>query len=114
MLRIFDRLFIDQLLGRAESGETIYFPNGRGARGYLVPPDREAHVRARLRRLVLAAWVGTIVFVVIVPRSVEWWFGFTIPIKWFIGGVLVAFLAAFAAIVRALWRLTDGLAPAGP
>jgi hypothetical protein len=40
MLRIFDAVFVNQLFGRGERGETIFYPNGLAGRGFLVPAER--------------------------------------------------------------------------
>ncbi|HEY8247110.1 MAG TPA: hypothetical protein VIG38_07495 [Hyphomicrobium sp.] len=108
---IFDALFVNQLFGTNERGETVFYPNGLTARGYLVPAEREASVRSGVRRLALMALVGAIVFAVLLPRAIEAWWGFTLPLGWFIGYVLVATVAGVAALIRALSRLTAGLAP---
>ena len=109
---IFDALFVDQLFRTNERGETVFYPNGAVARGYLVPAEREASVRSGVRRLALIALVGAIVFAVILPRMIEAWLGMTIPLGWFIAYALVAFSVAFGAIIYALSRLTAGLEPA--
>jgi hypothetical protein len=81
------------------------------ARGYIVPPEREASVRGGLRRLVLIAFTGTIVLAVVLPRMLEAWLGFTLPLGWFIAYILVALPIAVAAIIHFLKRLTVGLEP---
>ena len=88
---IFDALFVNQLFGTNARGETVFYPNGRAARGYLVPAEREAGVRSGMRRLALAALIGAIVFAVVLPRSIEAWVGMTMPLGWFIAYALVAF-----------------------
>jgi hypothetical protein len=109
---IFDALFVNQLFRTNAHGETVFYPNGAAARGYLVPAEREASVRSGVRRLALIALVGAIVFAVILPRMIEAWLGITIPLGWFIAYALVAFSVAFGAIIYALSRLTAGLEPA--
>ncbi|MTD93503.1 hypothetical protein GIW81_04040 [Hyphomicrobium sp. xq] len=109
---IFDALFVNQLFRTNARGETVFYPNGAGARGYLVPAAREASVRSGVRRLALIALVGAIVLAVVLPRTLEAWMGMTIPLGWFIAYALIAFLIAFGAIIYALSRLTEGLAPA--
>ena len=108
---IFDALFVNQLFGTNERGETIYYPNGPAARGYLVPPEREPSVRSGLRRLVLIALMGAIVLAVLLPRMIEAWMGMTMPLGWFIAYCLVAFPIAVGAIIFALSRLAAGLEP---
>lgn len=108
---MFDALFVNQLFGTDARGETVFYPNGRAARGYLVPPEREAGVRSGVRRLALAALIGAIVFAVVLPRSIEAWVGMTMPLGWFIAYALVAFSVAFGAIIYVLSRLTVGLQP---
>lgn len=110
---IFDRLFVNQFFNTNERGETIYYPNGRTGRGYLVPPEREASVRSGLRRVVIVSQIGTVALIVILPRMVESWLGFTLPLGWFIGGALVATVVIVAAIISCLSRLAAGLEPAG-
>jgi hypothetical protein len=119
---LFDWLFVNQLFGtrdlstpasgNTERGQTIYYPNGLAGRGYLVPPEREASVRAAVRRLVLVAMIGTLVLVSLVPRVIEGWIGFSLPLGWFIGGALVALVVIVGAIIHCLKRLTAGLEPA--
>jgi hypothetical protein len=107
----FDSLFISQLLAKGEQGETAYYPHGRRAQGYLVPPEREAGVRSRLRWLVIVSQIGTLALVVVLPRLVESWLGYEIPLPWFIGGAVVAVVVIVAAIIGALSRIAVGLTP---
>ncbi len=109
---IFDALFVNQLFRTNVRGETVFYPNGAGARGYLVPAEREASVRSGVRRLALIALVGAIVLAVVLPRTLEAWMGVTIPLGWFIGYALVATVIGVGAIIHALSRLTERLAPA--
>ncbi len=109
---IFDALFVDQLFRTNERGETVFYPNGAVARGYLVPAEREASVRSGVRRLALIALVGAIVLAVVLPRTIEAWMGVTIPLGWFIGYVAVATVIGVGAVIYVLSRLTEGLAPA--
>lgn len=109
---IFDAVFVNQLFRKSERGETVFYPNGTAARGYLVPPEREASVRSGVRRLVLVAMLGAIVLAVVLPRMIEAWMGMTMPLGWFIAYVLVALPIAVGAIIYALSRLTVGLEPA--
>jgi len=108
---IFDALLVNQLFHTNERGETVFYPNGLAGRGYLVPPEREPSVRSGLRRLVLTALIGSIVFPVLVPRIIESWLGITLPLGWFIGGVLVATVIGVGAIIYSLSRLAAGLEP---
>ena len=110
--RIFDALFVNQLFRTNARGETVFYPNGAAARGYLVPREREASVRSGMRRLAFVALVGAILLAVVLPRTLEAWMGVTIPLSWFITYALVAFALAFGAIMYALSRLTEGLPPA--
>jgi hypothetical protein len=71
-------------------------------------------VRRGVRRLVLFALIGTLVLVVAVPRLIDAWLGYTMPLGWFLGGAAVATVIMVAAIIRGLTRLTGGLAPAAP
>ena len=114
LMRIFDWLFVNQLFGKNERGETVYYPHGLGGTGYLVPPEREASVRARVRWLALVALVGAFVLVVLVPRAIESWLGYTLPLPWFIGGALVAVVVIVGAIITRLSRLAAGLEPVTP
>ena len=109
---MFDTLFVNQLFRANARGETVFYPNGAATRGYLVPPEREAGVRSGVRRLALIALIGSIVLAVILPRTFEASMGVTIPLGWFIAYALIAFSVAFGAIIYALSRLTEGLAPA--
>lgn len=119
VLSLFDAMFVNQLFGKGGStdarlrqeGETIFYPYGLTAGGYLVPPEREPGLRSALRWLVAAAMFGSVVFAVVVPRLIEHWLGFEIPLPWFIGGAAVAVVIAFFAIMRCLKRLTVGLEP---
>ena len=78
-------------------------------RGYVVPPDRVAGVRSAVRRLTLIALLATLVLVVIVPRLLEWWLGFTLPLSWFIVGAVVVVVVIVGAINHSLSRLVAGL-----
>jgi hypothetical protein len=109
---ILDRLFVNQLIRTNERGETIFFPFGVKARGYLVPPDREPGLRSGLRWLTFVSQFGTIALVVVVPRMIEARLGYVMPLSWFIGGALVALVFIFGAIMHVLSRLTAGLEPA--
>ena len=108
---IFDALFVNQLFRTNARGETIFYPNGAAARGYLVPPDREASVRSGVRRLALIALLGALVFAVILPRMIEAWLGITLPLAWFISYVVVVTVIGVGAVIYALSRLTAGLEP---
>jgi hypothetical protein len=109
---IFDALFIDQLFRTNARGETIFYPNGLMGRGYHLPADRQAGVRSGVRRLALAAFAGAIVFAVVLPRLLEAWLGFTLPLGWFIGYAIIALIIGVAVIIHFLSRLTVGLEPA--
>jgi drug/metabolite transporter (DMT)-like permease len=112
VLGLFDAMFVNQLFGANERGETIFYPNGLAARGYLVPPEREPGLRSALRWLVAAAMFGSIACAAVVPRLIEHWLGYEIPLPYFIVGAVVGVVAAFFAILRCLKRLTVGLPPA--
>ena len=108
---MFDALFVNQLFRTDARGETVFYPNGAAARGYLVPVERVASIKSGVRRLALAALIGAIVFAVVLPRAIEAWMDMTIPLGWFIAYAVVAFSIAFWAIIHALSRLTVGLQP---
>lgn len=112
ILRVFDWLFVNHMFSTNGRGETVFYPNGRLARGYVMPPEREAGVRAGFRWLVLVVLAGSYVLAVLVPDAIEAWLGFELPLAWFIGWAVAAFTVAFVAIMRALARLTVGLEPA--
>jgi len=124
---IFDALFVNHLfvkrplstlasgktdLSTLASGktETVFYPNGVMGRGYLVPPEREASLRVRLRWLV-AVSLGTTFLLITLVRMIEGWLGYEVPLPWFIGGAAVVLVVAFVAIMHCLSRLTVGLAP---
>jgi hypothetical protein len=65
-----------------------------------------------VRRLALITLIGANVLFVLVPRMIEAWWSITLPLGWFIGGVLIALVVGFCAIIYCLSRLTMGLAPA--
>jgi len=109
--QMFDWLFVNQLFHTNARGETIFYPNGVTGRGFLVPPEREGRVRSGVRRLAVLAPAGTFALVVLVPRLIEAWWGFTLPLPWFIGGAAVALVVIVAAIIMQLARLTAGLEP---
>jgi len=108
---IFDAVFVNQLFGTTERGETIFYPHGRGATGYLVPPEREAGLRTGLRWLTFVALFGSYVLVALIPRIVEAWLGFALPLPWFIGGAVVAAVVMIGAIIYFLRRSAVGLVP---
>lgn len=109
MTRVFDWLFVNQLFHTTDRGQQVFYPHGLAAGGYLVPPERQADVRAGVRRLVLASLLGTLVLVVIAPRLLEHWLGAAVPLPWFLGGAAVALLVVVTVIIRALSRLAVGL-----
>lgn len=111
LTRIFDRLFVDQLFQTTAQGETVFYPNGAVGRGFLVTAEREPDVRSGVRRLFLLALFGSLALASLVPRAIEGALGFTLPLGWFAGGVAVVLVVMVAVIVRALARLTQGLAP---
>ena len=111
VMRVVDWLFVNHLFRTTNRGQTIFYPNGFAARGYLVPPDRETGVRSGVRRLTLIALIGALTLAVLVPRLIEWWFDINIPPFWFIGGAVATVVVFFAAIIRSLSRLTAGLEP---
>jgi hypothetical protein len=110
LLRVFDSLFVNQLF-HTEQGTMIFYPNGRGGRGYLVPAEREGDIKSGVRRLAMLALLGAFVFAVVLPRAVETWFGMTIPLGWFIAYAVVALVIGFVLIIKVLSRLTAGLQP---
>lgn len=109
---ILDRLFVNRLFRTNERGETIFFPFGVKARGYLVPPEREPSLRSGLRWLTFVSQFGTIALIVLLPRMIEQRLGYVMPLSWFIGGALVALFFIFGAIFHVLSRLSAGLEPA--
>lgn len=111
LTRIFDRVFLDQLFQTNALGETVFYPNGAAGRGFLLPAEREPVVRSGVRRLLLLALLGSLALVVLVPRAIEGALGFTLPLGWFVGGVAVVLVVMVTVIIRALARLTHGLAP---
>jgi hypothetical protein len=111
VLRIFDRLFVDQLLDTNARGETVFYPHGKGATGYLVPPEREPGLRSGLRRLTLAALFGSYALVALIPHVVERWLGLVLPLPWFIGSAAVTAAVMVGAIIYCLRRAAAGLTP---
>lgn len=108
---IFDAVFVNQLFGTTERGETVFYPYGKGATGYLVPPEREPGLRAGLRWLTFFALVGSYALVALIPRAIESWLGFVLPLPWFIGVVLIVALVMVGAIIYFLRRSAAGLTP---
>jgi len=108
---IFDAVFVNQLFGTTERGETVFYPHGKGATGYLVPPEREAGLRTGLRWLTFFALFGSYVLVALIPRIVEAWLGFALPLPWFIGSVSVTAIIMIGAIIYCLRRSAAGLEP---
>lgn len=104
--RIFDALFVNQLFHVSDKGETIFTPYGLFKDGYLVPSNREAVIRSRVRRLTLIAFAGTLVLVAIASP-----FGEKLPNAWFFGGALTVLIIEVCAIIGQLKRLTLGLTP---
>jgi hypothetical protein len=49
---------------------------------------------------------------VVLPRMLEVWLGFTLPLGWFLGYAIIALVIGIAAIIHFLSRLTVGLEPA--
>jgi len=113
MMGIYDALFVNQLLGKGDRGETIYYPNGVGAQGYLVPPEREGEVRWRLRLLSFLSMFIAVGLVVVV-RIIENVVGAEIPLPWFIAGAVVVVIALGALFIRAMASVATGLEPVSP
>ncbi len=111
MLRIFDAVFVNQLFRANERGAMVFYPNGVTGGGFLVPLAREPGLRAGVRWLTFSSLVWVLVAVVLVPRAVESWLGFTLPLPWFVAGAGVVTVATVAVIIRVLARLTVGLEP---
>lgn len=108
---VFDAVFVNQLFGTTERGETVFYPHGKGATGYLVPPEREPGLRAGLRWLTFFALFGSYALVALILRVIESWLGFVLPLPWFIGILLVAVVAMIGAIITFLRRSAAGLVP---
>lgn len=108
MVRIFDGLYVDQLFQKNERGETVFYPHGLLGRGYLLPAEREAGIRRRMRLIMLLALVIGISFGLLVVRLIEE--AGTLPLTgWLIAGggfVLLLGLIAFSQS-----RLAAGLEP---
>jgi hypothetical protein len=113
LTRLFDILFINQLFGTTERGETVFYPNGPVAQGYLVPADREPRVRSGIRWLMVVS-LGGVFGLIWLVGALESWAGAELPLPWFIAGAVAGLVAAFVLIMRALKRLTVGLAPLSP
>ena len=71
MKSVFDGLYVDQLIQKNERGELIVYPNGMMGRGYLLPAEREAAVRLRMRMLMLFSLVIGISFALFVQRVMD-------------------------------------------
>ena len=115
---IFDALFVNQLFRTNTQGQTVYYPHGVTGREYLVPPEREPGLRSGLRWLVLFALVGINLLLIIIPRLIEAWLGYEIPLPWFLAGMAVVGVAGVWVVIRWLsWlatRFGSGLETAGP
>ncbi len=108
---IFDAVFVNQLFGTTERGQTVFYPHGKSATGYLVPPEREPGLRAGLRWLMFFALFGSYALVALIPRIIESWLGFVLPLPWFIGILLVAVVVMIGTIITFLRRSAAGLVP---
>lgn len=106
IVRIFDGLYVDQLFQKNERGETVFYPHGLLGRGYLLPADREAGIRRRMRMLVLMALAIGISVGLLVVKIIEE--ARTLPLTGLLaaaGVLLLALLAFFQS------RLAAGLEP---
>lgn len=109
MVRIFDGLYVDQLFQKNERGETVFYPYGLLGRGYLLPAEREASIRQRMRLIMLAALVIGISFGFLAVRIIEW--TGTLPLTgWLVAGG--GFVLLLGLIVFFQSQLTAGLEPA--
>jgi hypothetical protein len=109
--RLIDRLFIDHLFRTDAQGETIVLPFGFWGRAFLVPPERVGEVRAGLRRLQLMATFGTLALAILLPRLIEAWLGYLIPLPWFLAGAAIVLAIILWLISQRLSQLTAGLTP---
>ena len=85
VMRIFDWLFVDQSFRTNQRGETIFYPNGPGARGY----QRRRPTASPACAPVFVGWRSppwsASTLAVVVPDLLERWLGITLPLPWFIG-----------------------------
>lgn len=112
MMGIIDWILVNHLFRTNDRGETIFYPNGFMARGYLVPPDLVSALRSRVRRLALIVWIGAPTLAVFAPRLIESWFDVRLPLTWYIVGAVIGVVIFVPAIIYYLKRLTEGLDPA--
>lgn len=109
LTRLFDDLYIAPLIHKDQLGQTIFYPMGfMSRRGYLLPSEREAGLKLRLRQLLFASWIGCMAVVLLGTRLTD--SGYTTQGKaWLIMGIL--FAAWIAIVARLQFRLTAGLEP---
>jgi hypothetical protein len=108
MVRIFDGLYVDQLFQKNERGETVFYPHGLLGRGYLLPAEREASIRQRMRLIMLVALVIGISFGFVAVRMIEW--TGTLPLTgWLVAGGGFVLLLGLIAFFQT--KLAAGLEP---
>jgi hypothetical protein len=109
---IFDGIYVDQLIQKNERGEFVIYPSGLLGRGYLLPAEREASMRQRLRVVMFVSIIiGTSfgMFLVRVTQSEN----SVSPLGW--GVIAVIGAVVLGAIFYFQSRLAIGLEPvAGP
>jgi hypothetical protein len=109
---IFDGLYVNQLIQKNERDETIIYPHGMIGRGYVLPAEREAQVRDRLRLTMLVALVIGIGFGMTVMRMLDAEPDVS-PLIW--GAISASAVLLFSSLIYSQSRLATGLQPvAGP
>jgi hypothetical protein len=105
---IFDGLYVNQLIQKNERDETIIYPHGMMGRGYVLPAEREAQVRDRLRLTMLVALVIGIGFGMTVMRMLDAEPDVS-PLIW--GAISASAVLLFSGLIYYQSRLVTGLQP---
>jgi hypothetical protein len=105
---IFDGLYVNQLIQKNERDETIIYPHGMMGRGYVLPAEREAQVRDRLRLTMLVALVIGIGFGMTVMRMLDAEPDVS-PLIW--GAISASAVLLFSGLIYYQSRLATGLQP---
>lgn len=103
---IFDGIYVDQLIQKNDQGDFTVYPYGIMGRGYVLPADREPHMRQRLRRLMLVSVVAGVVFAMAISRiaGLE---NAVSPLGW--AAIIAIGAALFASLIYYQRRLARGL-----
>ncbi len=105
LIKVFDALYVDQLIQKNERGEAVVYPYGLAGSGYVLPEDRVGAVRTSMRRQMLAA-IAIGFYTAVVAASI---FAADGHVSLWTGLGVAAATLGFAGILYMQRRLATGL-----